>query len=105
MVDINAFKKGGKSQKISDFDYCGHNHDKGNCPVYSKTCNTCGMKNHFEKKCRQNDSKSRNRPRSKGDHDHKCKTVVPQEGRTFMKLAVKMIVVMVVVMATNGGLN
>ena len=76
LVDINAVKKGGRSHKISDCDYCAHSHDKSNCPAYGKTCNKCGMKNHFAKKCMQNnsDSKSCNRPRSKGDCDQKCKS-------------------------------
>ena len=77
LVDVNIVKKKKvKFQKTHDCDYCGCSHDKGNCPAYGKTCNRCGMKNHFAKKCKQNDSnsKSRNRSRSKGDHDQKCKS-------------------------------
>ena len=78
MVDINAIRKGNRdrSHKISDCGYCGCSHDKGDCPAYGKTCNRCGRKNHFAKKCKQTDkdSKSHNRPRSKGDCDQKCKS-------------------------------
>ena len=74
LVDVNAVKK----KKVTfhkDCDYCGHSHDKGNCSAFGKTCNRCGRKNHFANKCKQNNSnsKSRNRPRSKGDCD-KCKS-------------------------------
>ena len=71
---VNAVKKK-KVRFQKDCDYCGCSHDKGNCPAFGKTCNRCGRKNHFAKKCKQNDSdsKSCNRPRSKGDYD-KCKS-------------------------------
>ena len=77
LVDVNAVKKKVRFQKINDCDNCGHSHDKGNCPAYGKTCNRCGMKNHFAKKCKQSnndvESRSHNRPRSKDDCD-KCKS-------------------------------
>ena len=58
LVDINVIKKGRKTHKISDCGYCGHSHDKGECPAYGKTCNRCSMKNHFAKKCKQTDNDS-----------------------------------------------
>ena len=65
-------------KKINDCNNCGCSHDRGNCLAYGKTCNRCGMKNHFVKKCKQSnndvESRSHNRPRSKGDHDQKCKS-------------------------------
>ena len=74
LVDVNAIKKK-KIRFQNDCDYCGYSHVKGSCPAYGKTCNRCGRKNHFAKICKQtdNDSKSCNRPRSKGDHD-RCKS-------------------------------
>ena len=74
LVDVNAVKK--KVRFHKDCDYCRHSHNKGNCPAFSKTCNRCGRKNHFAKKCKQNDgdSKSHKRPRSKGDCDQRCKS-------------------------------
>ena len=76
LVDINAVKKGRTTHKVNDCDYCGCSHERGSCPAYGKTCNRCGRKNHFANKCKQtdNDSKSHSRPRSKGDHDQKCKS-------------------------------
>ena len=74
LVDDNAVKK--KVRFHKDCDYCRHSHNKVNCPAFSKTCNRCGRKNHFAKKCKQNDgdSKSHKRPRSKGDCDQRCKS-------------------------------
>ena len=60
LVDVNAVKKKAKFHK--DCDYCGHSHNKEDCPAYGKTCNRCGKMNHFEKKCRQKPD-----PRSQGN--------------------------------------
>ena len=30
---------------------CGKSHDRGNCPVYGKTCNKCKGPNHFKAMC------------------------------------------------------
>ena len=58
LLDVNAINRQ-KSKKLDNCDYCGHSHNKGNCPAYGKTCNKCGIKNHFEKKCRKKlDSRS-----------------------------------------------
>ena len=75
LIDVNAVKKR-KVRFHKDCDYCGCSHHKGDCPAFGKTFNRCGRKNHFAKKCKQNDgnSKSCNRPRSKGDHDQRCKS-------------------------------
>ena len=54
LVDVNAVKKK-KVRFHKDCDYCGRSHDKGDCPAFGKTCNRCGRKNHFAKKCKQND--------------------------------------------------
>ena len=35
LVDVNAVKK--KVRFHKDCDYCGHSHDKGNCPAFGKT--------------------------------------------------------------------
>ena len=63
LVDVNAVKKK-KVRFHKDCKYCGCSHDKEDCPAFGKTCNRCGRKNHFVKKCKQNDgnSKSCNRP-------------------------------------------
>ena len=105
LVDINAIKKGGKTQKISDCDYCGCNHDKGNCPAYSKTCNKCGMKNHFEKKCRQNDSNHATGLEGRVTMTRSVNAVAPQRGKIFIQLRLILmilkIIVMMVVMVTT----
>ena len=31
---------------------CGKSHERGNCPVYGKTCNKCKGINHFQAVCR-----------------------------------------------------
>ena len=36
---------------IRDCKYCHTNHQHQQCPAYSKTCKSCGKKNHFAKKC------------------------------------------------------
>ena len=78
LVDINAAKKGRTMHKVKDRDYCECSHDRGDCPAYGKNCSRCGKKNHFPKKCKQSNNdvefRSHNRPRSKGDHDQKCKS-------------------------------
>ena len=40
----NHDKKKVRFQKINDCNYCGHSHDRGNCPAYGKICNRCGIK-------------------------------------------------------------
>ena len=36
----------GKPQ-YTDCKYCGHSHNRGECPAFGKTCHHCGGKNHF----------------------------------------------------------
>ena len=69
LVDINAIKKGRKSEYYTDCKFCGKSHDKGICPTYGKTCNRCGGKNHFEAKCTQ---KSQNKKGNSRNFD-KCR--------------------------------
>ena len=41
-----------RKQIQSKCNYCGFSHEKRKCPAYNKTCNTCGIKNHFSSVCR-----------------------------------------------------
>ena len=59
LVSIDDIKNSSKQDEIRDCDYCGHTHDKGNCPAYGKICNRCGRKNTLRKKCRQNPDRVR----------------------------------------------
>ena len=38
--------------KITNCNYCSYSHDRGACPAYSKTCNTCRKRGHFSKCCK-----------------------------------------------------
>ena len=62
--------KGFKTQTdYTDCKFCGKSHNKGQCPAYSKVCNNCGRKNHFETKCH---SKSKSSSERKTKSFHKC---------------------------------
>ena len=37
--------------KITNCKYCSYSHDRGACPAYSKTCNTCQKRGHFSTCC------------------------------------------------------
>ena len=41
-------------EKKTRCGYCGKEHASGkkNCPAFGKSCNNCGLKNHFERMCR-----------------------------------------------------
>ena len=75
--EIRSAKFKGKSH-YTDCKFCGHSHNKGECPAFSKTCNNCGGKNHFESKCRskrgssKSDSKHDSRKRPNGARKNKC---------------------------------
>ena len=57
LVSMDAIKNRSKHE-IQDCNYCGCTHGNGDCPAFGKICNGCGQKNHFEKKCRKNSSRS-----------------------------------------------
>ena len=52
-------QKSGKAPQsrkpFSECKYCGRKHEKKRekCPAYNKTCDNCGMKNHFSAVCQQ----------------------------------------------------
>ena len=58
LVSVDAVKKGKNSQFYSDCKFCSRSQKKGECPVFGKLCNASGGKNHFEKKCTNNSSRS-----------------------------------------------
>ena len=43
------------SEKMMKCRYCAKEHvfGKKNCPAFGKSCNNCGLKNHFERMCRR----------------------------------------------------
>ena len=70
------------TKQISDCKFCGHTHERHNCPDFGKECHKCGGKNHFGKMCRffkESKSKfesrhdSRKMSKAKGRCSHKCK--------------------------------
>ena len=78
LVSVDALSK--YTRKISDCNFGGHTHGKGECPAFGKECHKCGGKNHFSKKCRSSkgskyESKhdSRRPNRVNGKCSHKCR--------------------------------
>ena len=75
-IGMDAIKsKKNRSSQGEKCDYCGHSHKKGkqNCPVFGKTCNSCGQKNHFKVMCRSKDEGSKYEPRKcRPDRAKKC---------------------------------
>lgn len=64
LTEVNKVKASSSKARLCKF--CGdwHVFTKGSCPAYGKKCKRCSGKNHFEKVCRKNSSKSsRNRLR------------------------------------------
>ena len=52
-LSVEAMKKDKNTHThYSDCKFCGHSHNKGECPAFGKRCNSCG-KNHFKSKCTQ----------------------------------------------------
>lgn len=44
----------GKQKFFKNCKFCGGSHNRGNCPAYSKKCNTCTEIGHFAKCCPKN---------------------------------------------------
>ena len=44
-------RPGGQKLVIQNCNFCGRDHDKGNCPAFGKTCDKCQGVNHFASKC------------------------------------------------------
>ena len=40
-----------QTSQITQCDYCGGSHQRGNCPAWGKTCGKCGKQNHYTSKC------------------------------------------------------
>ena len=58
LVSVEAIGEKGKSHThYSNCKFCGHSHNKGECPAFGKMCNCCGRNNHFESKCTQTPKK------------------------------------------------
>ena len=77
-MSVETIRKGFKSHSnahthtdYTDCKFCGKAHDKGKCPAYSKVCNKCGRKNHFESKCTSS-SKSNSDRSKKTKFSRKC---------------------------------
>ena len=79
--------------------YCGHAHERNNCPAFGKQCNYCGKLNHFKSVCRQ--LKAEKKPVSQieeeqDDSDHSAFAVEcigtishSKTGQYFVPLVVK----------------
>ncbi|XP_053691200.1 retrovirus-related Pol polyprotein from transposon 412 [Sabethes cyaneus] len=63
LSEVNKIKASSSKARLCKF--CGdwHAFTKGSCPAYGKKCKLCSGKNHFEKVCRKNPSRSSNRRR------------------------------------------
>ena len=46
-------KQNEKKAKIQNCKFCSYSHDRGSCPAFPVTCNSCGKKGHYSK-CYQN---------------------------------------------------
>ncbi|XP_055522623.1 uncharacterized protein LOC129716814 [Wyeomyia smithii] len=62
-ADVNLVKSKKKKMKCK---YCGDWHDfaKGSCPALGKKCHGCGGRNHFEKVCKAQGKKIKNKRRN-----------------------------------------
>ena len=64
---IPKTNKGATPEYFPNCKFCGHGHNRGNCPAYRKLCNDCGAPNHFAQCCpkkqrRSNPQQARKRP-------------------------------------------